>query len=171
MYGSSEVREEAALGIADIVERTSADNLKLYVTQMVGPLIRTIGERFPSNVRAAILHTLNILLAKVPTFLKPFLPQLQRTFAKSLSDPTDEIVRKRAAKALGTLITLQSRVDPLVTELITGANTASDPGVKLAMNTALGEVVTKAGQNLSSSSKAALMNFVQASDGKFWIEG
>ena len=63
---------------------------------------------------AAILLTLNSLLQKIPTYLKPFLPQLQRTFAKSLADTTSELLRTRAAKALGTLITLTPRIDPLI---------------------------------------------------------
>lgn len=54
------------------------------------------------------------MLGKIPTFLKPFLPQLQRTFAKSLADPSSEVLRSRAAKALGTMITLTPRIDPLI---------------------------------------------------------
>ena len=65
----------------------------------------------------AILLTLNNMLGKMPTFLKPFLPQLQRTFAKSLADPSSEVLRSRAAKALGTLITLTPRIDPLIAGL------------------------------------------------------
>jgi len=62
----------------------------------------------------AIILTLNNLLEKIPLSLKPFLPQLQRTFAKSLADTSSETLRIRAAKALGTLITLTPRVDPLI---------------------------------------------------------
>jgi hypothetical protein len=160
MYGTSEQREQSALGLADVVERTSAANLKPFVTQMTGPLIRTIGERFPSDVKAAILYTLNVLLTKIPAFLKPFLPQLQRTFAKSLSDPSNTLVRTRAAKALGTLITLQARVDPLVNELVSGARASTDAGVTEAMLQALYEVVINAGSNLGDSSKTAIVSFV-----------
>lgn len=46
--------------------------------------------------------------------LKPFLPQLQRTFARGLADTTSETLRNRAAKGLGILITLTPRVDPLI---------------------------------------------------------
>lgn len=66
------------------------------------------------NCIAAILLTLNNLLEKIPMLLKPFLPQLQRTFAKSLADTSSELLRSRAAKALGTLITLTPRIDPLI---------------------------------------------------------
>jgi hypothetical protein len=58
------------------------------------------------------------MLNKVPMHLKLFLPQLQRTFVKSYSDSTSDIVRERAAAALKVLSTLQPRVDPTVTEIL-----------------------------------------------------
>ncbi|OUM57069.1 hypothetical protein PIROE2DRAFT_49018, partial [Piromyces sp. E2] len=116
MYSSSETRETAALGIGELIQRTSAESLKPFVTQITGPLIRVIGDRFPWQVKAAILKTLNILLAKVPMNLKPFLPQLQRTFIKSLTE-SQAVVRNQAAKALSVLVPLQPRLDPLITEI------------------------------------------------------
>lgn len=53
-------------------------------------------------------------MEKIPQAVKPFLPQLQRTFARGLADTTSETLRNRAAKGLGILITLTPRVDPLV---------------------------------------------------------
>lgn len=50
--------------------------------------------------------------------LKLFLPQLQRTFVKSYSDSTSDVVRERAASALKVLSTLQPRVDPTVAEIL-----------------------------------------------------
>jgi hypothetical protein len=94
-------------------------------------------------------------------FLKPFLPQLQRTFAKSLADTSSEILRTRAAKALGTLITLTPRIDPLIAELVTGSKT-TDPGVKNAMLKALYEVVSKAGANMSDASRASVLGLVNS---------
>ncbi len=129
MNGTAEQRTQSALAISDIIDRASADSLKPFVTQITGPLIRVVSERSVDvksklfrretvNVanfhKAAILLTLNNLLEKIPTFLKPFLPQLQRTFAKSLADTSSELLRSRAAKALGTLITLTPRIDPLI---------------------------------------------------------
>src|ERR1700749_3796887 len=111
------------------------------------------------NSVAAILFTLNNLLEKIPTFLKPFLPQLQRTFAKSLADTSSEVLRSRAAKCLGTLITMTPRVDPLITELVTGSKT-QDIGVKNAMLKALYEVVTKAGRNMTETSRNAILGVI-----------
>ncbi|KAE9377900.1 ARM repeat-containing protein [Stipitochalara longipes BDJ] len=160
MNGSSEQRTQSALAISDIVDRTSGDSLKPFVTQITGPLIRVVSER-SVDVKAAILLTLNNLLEKIPTFLKPFLPQLQRTFAKSLADTSSEVLRTRAAKALGTLITLTPRVDPLIAELVAGSKT-SDVGVRNAMLKALYEVISKAGANMSDASRNAVLGLIDA---------
>ncbi|CAJ2503060.1 Uu.00g104540.m01.CDS01 [Anthostomella pinea] len=158
MNGTAEQRTSAALAISDIVDRTSESSLKPFVTQITGPLIRVVSER-STDVKAAILLTLNNLLEKMPTALKPFLPQLQRTFARSLADTTSEVLRSRAAKALGTLIKFTPRVDPLIAELVTGAKT-TDAGVKAAMVKALYEVVSKAGANMGESSRTAVLGLI-----------
>jgi hypothetical protein len=98
-------------------------------------------------------------LEKIPTFLKPFLPQLQRTFAKSLADTSSEVLRTRAARCLGTLITMTPRVDPLITELVTGSKT-QDVGVKKAMLKALYEVVAKAGANMTETSRNSILGII-----------
>ncbi|KAK3316997.1 armadillo-type protein [Apodospora peruviana] len=158
MNGTSEQRVSAALAISDIIDRTSENSLKPFVTQITGPLIRVVSER-STDVKSAILLTLNNLLEKMPTALKPFLPQLQRTFAKSLADTSSELLRSRAAKALGTLIKFTPRVDPLIAELVTGSKT-SDPGVKTAMFKALYEVISKAGANMGESSRTAVLGLI-----------
>ncbi|KAL1875409.1 translational activator of GCN4 [Diaporthe australafricana] len=158
MNGTPDQRTTAALAISDIVDRTSEASLKPFVTQITGPLIRVVSER-STDVKSAILLALNNLLEKMPTALKPFLPQLQRTFAKSLADTSSELLRTRAAKALGTLIKFTPRVDPLIAELVTGSKT-SDPGVKTAMLKALYEVVSKAGANMGESSRTAVLGLI-----------
>lgn len=163
MNGSADQRTSAALAISDIIDRSSADSLKPFVTQITGPLIRVVSER-STDVRSAIMLTLNNLLEKIPTFLKPFLPQLQRTFAKSLADESSEVLRSRAAKALGTLITLTPRVDPLITELVTGSKT-SHAGVQNAMLRALYEVVSNAGSNMSEASRNAILGLIDSDTG------
>jgi len=168
MNGTADQRTNAALAISEIIDRTNADSLKPFVTQITGPLIRVVSER-STDVKSAILLTLNNLLEKIPTFLKPFLPQLQRTFAKSLADTTSEVLRSRAAKALGTLITLTPRIDPLIAELVTGSKTP-DPGVQNAMLKALYEVVSKAGTNMSEASRNSILGLIDSdtsnADGK-----
>jgi hypothetical protein len=158
MNGTADQRTQSALAISDIIDRTSGESLKPFVTQITGPLIRVVSER-SVDVKSAILFTLNNLLEKIPTFLKPFLPQLQRTFAKSLADTSSEVLRTRAAKALGTLITLTPRIDPLIAELVTGSKTG-DAGVKNAMLKALYEVVSKAGGNMSEVSRNSILALI-----------
>ncbi|KAF2792098.1 translational activator [Melanomma pulvis-pyrius CBS 109.77] len=158
MNGTADQRTQAALAISDIIDRTSDKALQPFVTQITGPLIRVVSER-SVEVKAAILLTLNNLLEKIPTFLKPFLPQLQRTFAKSLADTSSDLLRARAAKALGTLITMTPRVDPLIAELVTGTKTA-DQAVKNAMLKALYEVVSKAGKNMNETSRNSILGLI-----------
>ncbi|CBY01879.1 hypothetical protein IAQ61_006478 [Plenodomus lingam] len=158
MNGTVEQRTQAALAISDIIDRTSAKALQPFVTQITGPLIRVVTER-STEVKAAILLTLNNLLEKIPAFLKPFLPQLQRTFAKALADTSSDVLRARAAKALGTLIKLTPRVDPLIAELVTGSKTA-DEAVKTAMLKALFEVVSKAGKNMNEASRNTILGLI-----------
>lgn len=158
MNGTADQRTHAAMGISDIVDRTSEASLKPFVVQITGPLIRVVSER-ATEVRSAILFTLNNLLEKMPVALKPFMPQLQRTFAKSLADPGSEILRSRAAKALGTLIKYTPRIDPLIAELVTGSKTV-DPGVKTAMLKALYEVISKAGGNMGETARAAVLSLI-----------
>lgn len=160
MNGTPDQRVQAALAISDIVDRTSETSLKPFVTQITGPLIRVVSER-QTEVKSAILLTLNNLLEKMPTALRPFLPQLQRTFAKSLADTSSDILRSRAAKALGTLIKFTPRVDPLIAELVTGSKT-SDTGVRTAMLKALYEVISKAGANMGESSRTAVLGLIDA---------
>ncbi|KAI8072432.1 armadillo-type protein [Gongronella butleri] len=155
MYGSVEAREQSALAIGDLIERTAPDALKPFVTQITGPLIRIVGDRYPTKVKSSILQTLSLLLNKVPVHVKPFLPQLQRTFIKSLQEPEEEI-RDHAAAALSILIPLQMRVDPLVTELVSGVRTSASDGIKLSMIRALDNVVNKVGSKINDVSKNSI---------------
>lgn len=69
--------------------------------QITGPLIRIIGDRFASGVKAAILGTMSALLGKAGPALKPFLPQLQTTFLKCLADPVSQVLRSSNAHVQG----------------------------------------------------------------------
>ncbi|CAO3633857.1 unnamed protein product [Cunninghamella echinulata] len=160
MYGETDVREQSALAIGDLIERTTDIALKPFVTQMTGPLIRIVGDRYPAPVKSAILKTLGLLLNKVPLHVKPFLPQLQRTFIKSLQEP-EQIIRDRAAEALKVLIPLQLRVDPLVTELVSGIRTCTDMEVKNTMIQSLNDVVVLVGKKMNDVSKKGIQSVIQ----------
>ena len=63
--------------------------------------------------------------------LKPFLPQLQTTFLKALQD-VSRGVRLKAAEALGQLVAIHTKVDPLFTEQLAAIRNAEDAGVRWA---------------------------------------
>ncbi|KAL7109890.1 hypothetical protein ACP275_06G203700 [Erythranthe tilingii] len=146
--GSAELREQAALGLGELIEVTSEKALREFVIPITGPLIRIIGDRFPWQVKSAILSTLSIIIQKGGMALKPFLPQLQTTFVKCLQDNT-RTVRSSAAFALGKLSALSTRIDPLVGDLLSGLQ-ASDVAIQEAILTALEGVIKNAGKSISS---------------------
>lgn len=150
--GSAEVREQAAMGLGELIEVTGEKSLKEFVIPITGPLIRIIGDRFPWQVKSAILSTLSIMIKKGGMSLKPFLPQLQTTFIKCLQDST-RTVRSSAAFALGKLSALSTRVDPLVSDLLSSLQ-ASDSGIREAVLTALKGVVKHAGISVGAAVRA-----------------
>lgn len=161
MYGTPEQRELSALAIADVIEKTPADNLKTLATVISGPMIRVIGEKVATSIKSAILVALNNLLNKIPQFLRAFIPQLQRTFVRCLSDVTNETLRKRAVVALSTLVQHQPRVDSLITELVSNAKATEDSGVKSSMLQGMLAVVETKGEMLSEASKSSLLSIVE----------
>ncbi len=149
MYGSPEVREAAASGIGELVDVTSLKYLQPFLIKITGPLIRIVGDRFPPEVKAAILQTLGLLLRKGGPSLKPFVPQLQTTFVKALGD-SSRVVRKQGRSALGELMGLTTRVDPLLSDLASGASSAGESAMKETLLEALGEVLERAGSKASA---------------------
>ncbi|WFD03929.1 translational activator of GCN4 [Malassezia obtusa] len=126
LHGSAEQRENGALGLGDVVEKSAPEPLRPFVTQIVGPLIRLCGDRHAPPVKAAILGALDTLVVRVPTLVRPFYPQLQRSFQKALHDTGSGTVRARAGTALGALMQHQTRVDPVVLELAQGARAVAE---------------------------------------------
>ncbi|KAD4888101.1 hypothetical protein E3N88_20174 [Mikania micrantha] len=157
--GSAELREQAAQGLGELIEVTSEKALKEFVIPITGPLIRIIGDRFPWQVKSAILSTLTIIIGKGGIALKPFLPQLQTTFVKCLQDGT-RTVRSSAASALGKLSALSTRVDPLVGDLLSNLQ-ASDGGVREAVLAALKGVIKHAGKNVSDPVKTRVFDYLR----------
>jgi hypothetical protein len=154
--------EDAAYGIASMIHRTNEACLKPVTVKMIGALIRAINERSNSEGKRAILHALATLLAKVPLFAKPFIPQLQRTVVKNLLDQLSGEVRNEAAVVLGALIPMQPRVDPLVTELaFTATNDWTNDGVKFAIIKALCEILSGAGHLVGEPQKITLAGVVK----------
>lgn len=65
LNGPPELKESAAIGLGEVIKRTSAEALKPSVLNITGPLIRILGDRFSYNVKVALLETLGLLLGKV----------------------------------------------------------------------------------------------------------
>nr|XP_023696536.1 eIF-2-alpha kinase activator GCN1 [Paramormyrops kingsleyae] len=147
LTGSPEQKEEAAKALGCVIRLTSPEALKPSVVNITGPLIRILGDRFSWSVKTALLETLTLLLAKVGIALKPFLPQLQTTFLKALQD-SSRAVRLRAAEALGQLVSIHSKVDPLFTEQLSAIRNAEDSGVRETMLQALRFVIQGAGSKV-----------------------
>ena len=105
------------------------------------------------------LLALTTLLEQVPQLVRPFHPQLTRTFVKSTSDPSYS-VRTRAAVGLGELMKHQTRVDPLITELI-GSIRSSEKDVAASMAQALAAVCASAGKNIGDAARASIVDLVE----------
>ena len=159
--GSNDQREQAAYAIGDLVERTEENAMKPFVVSFTGPLIRvaTQATTHPPAVKIAILTALATMLERIPVFVKPFFPQLQRTFVKSVGDPASLAVRTKAAQALGTLMRSQPRVDPVVTELIGGVKNNED-SIAGSFILALANVVQNGGSNVGEKSKESCVELI-----------
>ncbi|KAF9561868.1 ARM repeat-containing protein [Agrocybe pediades] len=159
--GSNEQREQAAYAIGDLVERTEENAMKPFVVPFTGPLIRvaTQSMAYPPGVKIAILSALTSMLEHIPAFVKPFFPQLQRTFVKSTSDPGSSAVRTKAAEALGVLMKNQPRVDPVITELVTGVR-SNDDSVATSFILALSYVIRSGGQNVGDKARESCLELV-----------
>lgn len=59
------MKAQAADGLGELINITSAEALKPSVVNITGPLIRILGDRFSWQVKVAVLETLTLLLAKV----------------------------------------------------------------------------------------------------------
>ncbi|KAH9485783.1 eIF-2-alpha kinase activator gcn1 [Psilocybe cubensis] len=162
--GSNEQREQAAYAIGDLVERTEENAMKPFVVPFTGPLIRVATQAmgYPPGVKIAILSALTSMLERIPAFVKPFFPQLQRTFVKSTSDPASAAVRAKAAEALGVLMKNQPRVDPVITELITGAK-GNEDSISTSFIWALSHVMHNASQNVGDKARESCIELVAES--------
>ncbi|KXZ48792.1 hypothetical protein GPECTOR_25g376 [Gonium pectorale] len=151
---SAETREAAAEGLGELVGVTSEEALRPFVVSITGPLIRIIGDRFPSPLKAAILGTLGGLIAKAGPGLKPFVPQLQTTFLKCLHDASDT-VRLRAADNLGQLAAMSARLEALSADLASSGRTA-EAQIRDAHLRALRGALLSAGERLGAPALATL---------------
>ena len=159
--GSNDQREQAAYAIGDLVERTEESAMKPFVVSFTGPLIRvaTQATTHPPAVKIAILTALSTMLERIPVFVKPFFPQLQRTFVKGVGDPASLAVRSKAAQALGVLMKNQPRIDPVITELISGVRNSEEP-IAGSFVLALARAVQNGGSNVGEKAKESCVELI-----------
>ncbi|CAG9759746.1 unnamed protein product [Ceutorhynchus assimilis] len=150
LNGDGDEKEAAALGLGEVIRVTSAQSLQPSVVAITGPLIRILGDRFSANVKTAVLDTLAVLLFKVGVMLRQFLPQLQTTFVKALNDP-NRTVRLKSATALGQLIVIHLRADPLFSEVHNMVKNNEDVALKETTLHALRGIITAAGDKMSET--------------------
>jgi hypothetical protein len=162
--GSSEQREQSAYAIADLVSRTEELSFKPYVVPFTGPLIRvaTQAAAYPPGVKIAIITALEKELEVIPSYVKPFFPQLQRTFAKFVGDPASSNTRSRAGEALGVLMQHQPRVDQICTELLTGSKNSDEEAIQASYIFALAKVVQAAHANIGDTIKGSILDTLAA---------
>lgn len=91
---------------------------------------------------------MDCLIKKSGIILKPFFPQLQTTFIKSIYDISKE-VRIYAINALIDLIPFINRIDIVVTELFNGVQSTELP-IKESFLLALQKVISKFGKLINS---------------------
>jgi HEAT repeat protein len=152
--GSQEEREQASMGIRYMLEKTDQSQLKPYLQQITGPLIRILAERtLNSPTRISMLQTLNMVVTKGAVLLRPFAAQLQTTYVKSLS-AASKIVRDLCGTGIGLLLTLGAKPEFLFKDLIRALKDQANPApdaclnamttVMLAMDAAPSEAATEA---------------------------
>jgi len=74
--------------------------------------------------------------------VKPFLPQLQRTFVKALGDEESPSIRDIGANNVVILVNYLPRLDPIVSELLSILKSNSSDNVQEATWNALGGVLS-----------------------------
>lgn len=139
LNGAPELKEQAALCISELIELTTAKILAPFVIKLTGPLIRSLSGRVPWQVKAAIIKALHGLIKNGTTMVRSFVPQLQGSFVKNLSDGS-RLVRVRACSGLSAIIPLQNRLEPLLNDLVSLGINGLTPGPRSAAFRACSQV-------------------------------
>lgn len=139
LHGEPELKEQAALCISELVDVINAKSLAPFVIKLTGPLIRSLSGRVPWQVKAAVLRALQGLIKNGSAVMRSFVPQLQSSFVKSLSD-SNRLVRVRACAGLGGVLPLQNRLEPLLNDLVGLCLNGNSPGCRSAAFRACSQV-------------------------------
>ncbi len=160
--GSNDQREQAAYAIGDLVSRTSENAIKPFVRSLHGPAHPCChaGDDIPARCEDRHSQRARRRCSTAsPVFVKPFFPQLQRTFVKSAGDAGSASVRSKAAEALGVLMRNQPRVDPVVTEIVTAVR-SNEESIAASFVLALTSVLRNGAQNVGEKAAEAAVEVV-----------
>jgi hypothetical protein len=98
---------------------------------------------------------------RIPQYVKPFFPQLQRTFMKSLNDGTSITVRNKSIAALGLLMQHQPRIDPLIIELLASIQNSEDKEIRESFVSALSAVVASGAANITEGAMNDIVKLIE----------
>ncbi len=164
LNGAPDVKEASALTLCECIKLADGDSLKTSVMAITGPLIRVLGERYNWTIKSAILDAIYFLLLKVDITLKPFLPQLQPTFMKNLSD-SNKIVRIKSGAALAKLLLMNPRLDQILLDiqnLLKTASSSDNQQTKETLVNTLRLCFNNVGHKLQDETKQQLLTLLNS---------
>ncbi|CBZ53386.1 putative translational activator [Neospora caninum Liverpool] len=149
MYGSATIREASSRALQQLVLHASSSAVEPMAVKLAGPLIRTVGDKFSGQVKAAILLAIKALLSKAGPSVKPLLPQLQTTLLKCVVDP-HLAVRTLGCRIIGTVTSLHvsARVEGLLGDIVGLIQNAAATGAG-ALQVSLLQAATNVLRNLN----------------------
>lgn len=97
----------AASSLCEIITYSSVQAMEASTMRIAGCVIRilsecTIKDRHPWNVKVGLLETLIMLMKKVGSKMRPFIPQIEQTLKKMMNDTNPQVTEK-AEEALSNI--------------------------------------------------------------------
>eukprot|EP01083_Nonionella_stella_P091569 256072_1 len=144
--GSFEERASAAKLMMDLIRLSNLDSVKPFLNKIAGALIRICADRFPSNVKCAILQTLSLLIRNYGKLMRGFYTPLQTTFVKVIHDPSRD-VRCDASTAICELMAFSPKFDNLLRDLnnLLKKNDSVDGAITKSVLSTMSHVLSKVG--------------------------
>ncbi|TMS37800.1 hypothetical protein L596_004659 [Steinernema carpocapsae] len=149
LNGAVDVKELAGNVLGRLLLSCTGDAIKPHVISVTGPMIRILGDRFPSAVKVAILGILSTMLTKTGPMMRPFVPQLQSTILKAAQDPSASEVRLGAGQAIAHLLKIHAKPDSAPMEFVKFVSACEDEEMRENAITSLRIILKENEQKLS----------------------